>query len=185
MPATAIKNNLITYKGSSYLRQRLIQSTLSGKSLKVIEIRNNDDEPGLREFEVSLVRLLDKITNGTIIELNETGTTLFYQPGLLNGGTFHHDCSLQRGIGKMLEVSKWRYSTRTIFLGYYLEVLLMLGVFCKTPLNVTLRGVTNNTLDPSVDHLKASGLSTLRKFLLDDEGLDIKIVNRGKCIKII
>lgn len=55
----------------------------------------------------------------------------------------------------------------------------MLGVFCKTPLNVTLRGVTSNTLDPSIDHLKSSGLSTLRKFLLDDEGLDIKIVNRG------
>lgn len=66
------------------------------------------------------------------------------------------------------------------FLGYYLEVLLMLGVFCKNPLNVTLRGVTSNTLDPSIDHLKATGLSTLRKFMLDDEGLDIKIVNRGR-----
>lgn len=102
MPAVSIKNNLITYKGSSYLRQRLVQSTLSGKSLKVIEIRNNDDDPGLREYEVSLIRLLDKMTNGTIIELNETGTQLFYQPGLLNGGTFHHDCSLQRGIGNTM-----------------------------------------------------------------------------------
>lgn len=99
MPAISTKNNILIYKGCSYLRQRLIQSTLSGKSLKVIEIRSNDDEPGLKEYEVSLIRLLDKLTNGAIVELSETGTSLFYQPGLLNGGTFHHDCSLQRGIG--------------------------------------------------------------------------------------
>lgn len=102
MPAITNKNNLLVYKGSSYLRQRLVQSTLSGKSVKIIEIRSNDDEPGLKEFEVNLIRLLDKITNGTVVELNETGTSLFYQPGLLHGGTFHHDCSLQRGIGKII-----------------------------------------------------------------------------------
>lgn len=100
MPAISIKNNLLTYKGSSFLRQRLILSTLSGKPVKIIEIRSADDEPGLREYEVSLIRLLDKITNGTAIELNQTGTSLFYQPGLLHGGKFEHDCSLQRGIGK-------------------------------------------------------------------------------------
>lgn len=61
----------------------------------------------------------------------------------------------------------------------------MLGVFCKTPLNVTLRGVTSNSLDPSVDHLKVAGLATLRKFILDDDGLDIKINNRGKLYLII
>lgn len=58
----------------------------------------------------------------------------------------------------------------------------MLGVFCKTALNVTLRGVTSNLLDPSVDHLKVAGLATLRRFILDDEGLDLKIVNRGNVI---
>lgn len=30
-----------------------------------------------------------------------------------------------------------------------------------------------------MDHIKSSGLATLRKFILDDEGLDIKVVNRG------
>ena len=52
-----------------------------------------------------------------------------------------HDCNAGRGIG------------------YYLEPLLSLGAFCKTPLNVTLKGVTNNRTDPSPDLLKASGLT--------------------------
>lgn len=65
------------------------------------------------------------------------------------------------------------------FLGYYLEALLMLGLFCKTPLNATLRGVTSNDIDPSVDHIKTSMLSALKRFVLDDEGFDLKITKRG------
>lgn len=67
------------------------------------------------------------MTNGTKIELNETGTNLYYQPGLLNGGELEHDCSLQRGIG------------------YYLEGIMILAPFCKNQLNLKLRGITNNT----------------------------------------
>ncbi|XP_066148587.1 probable RNA 3'-terminal phosphate cyclase-like protein [Euwallacea fornicatus] len=155
------KGNTLFYKGSNLLKQRLVLSILSGKSVKISDIRVLEDEPGLREFEVSLVRLLDKITNGTVIELNETGTTLYFQPGLLFGGTVEHNCSLQRGIG------------------YYLEVLFMLGFFCKHPLNVTLLGVTCNNIDPSVDVLKTSFMETLKRFIFDDEGLEFKIKKRG------
>jgi RNA 3'-terminal phosphate cyclase-like protein len=38
--------------------------------------------PGLTESEASLIRLFDKITNGSKIEVSETGTSLFYQPGM-------------------------------------------------------------------------------------------------------
>ncbi|KAF7265965.1 hypothetical protein GWI33_020703 [Rhynchophorus ferrugineus] len=159
---TAIqKGNTLHYKGSSFFKQRLILSVLSGKSVRITDIRTRDDIPGLREFEVSLIRLLDKVTNGTLIELNEAGTALYFQPGLLYGGKIDHVCSLQRGIG------------------YYLEALLMLGFFCKQPLYATLQGVTSNNIDPSVDLLKTSMLQTLKKFVIDDEGLDIKICKRG------
>lgn len=56
----------------------------------------------------------------------------------------------------------------------------MFGLFCKEPLNAKLRGVTSNDIDPSVDLVKTSMLQTLRKFILDDEGLDLKISKRGK-----
>lgn len=94
------KGSILLYKGSNFLRQRLILSVLSGKTVQITDIRVNDDEPGLREFEVSLLKLIDKVTNGTISELNETGTSLFFQPGLLHGGAIEHDCSVQRGLGK-------------------------------------------------------------------------------------
>lgn len=89
----------LVFKGSCYLRQRLLLATLSGKKIQIKDIRSDDNEPGLREYEVNLIRLFDKVTNGTNVELNETGTALKYQPGLLHGGTFTHDCCVQRGIG--------------------------------------------------------------------------------------
>ncbi len=64
--------------------------------------------------------------------LSLLGTVLFYQPGLLCGGSVEHDCNTQRSIG------------------YYLEALLMLAPFMKSPLKATLRGVTNDSTDPTV-----------------------------------
>lgn len=181
MPAV-VKGNILCYKGSSYFRQRLVLSVLSNKPVRITEIRSLQDEPGLLECEVNFIRLLDKITNGTIIELNETGTSLYFQPGLLYGGTVEHDCSLQRSVGEY-PVGNTLSLDNVIFhftkTGYYLEALVMLGLFCKSPLNVTLKGVTSNNLDPSVDHIKVSMMSVLKKFILDDEGLELSITKRG------
>lgn len=97
------KGSILFFKGSSLLRQRLVLSVLSTKAIKITDIRKLDDEPGLQEFEISFIRLLDRITNGSVIEINYDGTSIHFQPGLLFGGTIEHDCSLQRGIGKYSE----------------------------------------------------------------------------------
>ncbi|CAH2244551.1 jg11671 [Pararge aegeria aegeria] len=98
MPAT-IHNDVLIYKGSNLFRQRLLLSTLSGRAIKIEEIRSSHDDPGLKEYEVNLIRLLDKITNGSRVELSETGTSMYYQPGILIGGQVSHSCCTQRGIG--------------------------------------------------------------------------------------
>ncbi|SPP89331.1 blast:Probable RNA 3'-terminal phosphate cyclase-like protein [Drosophila guanche] len=162
MPPVAQEGNCLIYRGSNFLKQRLILACLSGKPLKITQIRSEDESaPGLREYEISLIRLLDKITNGTRIELNPAGTSVMFTPGLLHGGQIHHDCCVQRGIG------------------YYLDALIALGPFCKNSLHCTLRGVTNSKDSPSVDHIKGAALSLLKRFLLVDEGLDLRVVKRG------
>lgn len=76
-----------------------------------------------------------------------------------------HDCSTQRSIS------------------YFLEPLLALGPFCKLPLKLTLRGITNDQIDPSVDVLRCSAIPVLKRFLVIDEGLLLKIVKRGAAPK--
>ena len=60
------------------------------------------------------------------------GTSLFYAPGLLIGGTVEHECLCSRGIS------------------YYLEPLLYFAPFMKQSLEITLKGVTNDPNDLSV-----------------------------------
>lgn len=60
-----------------------------------------------------------------------------------------------------------------------MDALVALGPFCKTPLNVTLKGVTNSKESPSVDHIRGSALPNLIKFLIVDDGIELKIKQRG------
>ncbi len=83
---------LLHFNGHQYLRHRLVLSLLSGKPVRIDKIRPEDKNPGLRgeltfvspcrqrkpislfpDYEVSLLRLLERVTNGTIIEINVTG----------------------------------------------------------------------------------------------------------------
>ena len=64
---------MLRFKGSQNFRQRLLFATLSGRPLRIDEIRADDSNPGLRDFEASFLRLLEKLTNGCVVEINETG----------------------------------------------------------------------------------------------------------------
>lgn len=147
-------------RGCAHFRQRLVCATLSGRPVVIEDIRSEDDAPGLADFEANFLRLLDRVTNGSVIEVNETGTKLKYAPGFVVGGRIEHDCGTARAVG------------------WFLEALAALAPFGKLPLHATLRGVTNDNVDASVDAFKATTLPLLKHFGID-EGLDFKIKKRG------
>ncbi|KAJ3669317.1 hypothetical protein LUZ60_011267 [Juncus effusus] len=149
-------------KGSRHLRQRLVLATLAGAAVVVEEIRSDETSPGLRPYEVSFLRLLETISDDCLVEINETGTKLRYKPGVLIGGkNIVHDCGLSRSIG------------------YFLEPLILLGLFGKKPLSIRLRGITNDAKDPSVDTFRMTTLHMFKRFGVPLEGLDLKIESRG------
>lgn len=144
------------------LRIRLILSLLSGKPLKLKNIRQNDPvAPGLADYEVSLLRLLDKMSNGTRVDINETGTSLTFIPGVLTGGQIDHDCGTQRSIS------------------YFLQTAMCLAPFGKQHLELTLTGVTNDPDDVSVDLLRVASVPLMARFLGNADRLEIKVVKRG------
>lgn len=149
----------LRFRGSNCLRQRIILSLLTGKSIIIEEIR--PDGAGVLDYEVNLLELVQKLTNGTKVQIQ--ASRIQFNPGSLIGGEFTHNCHVQRSIS------------------YYLEVLLSVAPFCKKPLQATLNGVTNDQVDPNVDALKASALPLMKKFIGDVEGtkLDIKVDARG------
>jgi len=150
----------LKYSGCANFRQRLILSTLSGRSLLITSIRSQDSSPGLRDFEASFLRLLDKLVNGCTIEINETGTSLLYKPGFVVGGKLEHDCGTGRGIG------------------WFLEGILALAPFGKKPLALTLKGITNDDVDFTIDTLQSIHLPAMGYFGIR-EGLALELKQRG------
>ncbi|CAG8492700.1 11134_t:CDS:2, partial [Scutellospora calospora] len=153
-------SKVLKFSGHNYLRQRLILATLSGKTVKIDKIRSEDSNPGLQDFEASFLRLLDKVTNGSIIEINYTGTSVLYKPGIITGGNISHDCGAARAIG------------------YFLEPMIALAPFSKDQFNLTLSGITNDNVDTSMDIMRTAVLLQLRRFGIE-EGLELKILKRG------
>lgn len=151
---------MLEYVGANFLRQRLVLSILSGKPVRISSIRDNSESPGLNEYEANLLRFLEKMTNGTSMKISVTGTTLLFKPGILTGGIIEHDCNPQRSVG------------------YLLEVLFCLAPFCKERVKTTLRGVTNDPTDPTVDFYRLTSLPVMRMFgVLND--LELKVIKRG------
>jgi RNA 3'-terminal phosphate cyclase-like protein len=150
----------LRFTGCANFRQRIALSTLSGRRIVIASIRSKDDSPGLRDYEANFLRLMDKLTNGSSIEINETGTSLRYSPGFLLGGSLEHDCGTARSIG------------------WFLEGILALAAFGKKPLALVLKGVTNDDVDYCVDTLKFLHLPAMAHFGVK-EGLELELVRRG------
>eukprot|EP00193_Tetraselmis_chui_P022696 CAMPEP_0177796560 /NCGR_PEP_ID=MMETSP0491_2-20121128/26842_1 /TAXON_ID=63592 /ORGANISM="Tetraselmis chuii, Strain PLY429" /LENGTH=335 /DNA_ID=CAMNT_0019319487 /DNA_START=38 /DNA_END=1041 /DNA_ORIENTATION=- len=153
---------MLKFKGSANFRQRLVLATVSGRQLRIDDIRADDERPGLRDYEASLLRLIEKITDGCAVEINETGTRLKYRPGfVVNGARVEHDCGTSRAIG------------------YFLEPLVLLSLFGKKPLSITLRGLTNDGVDPSVDTWRTVTLPLLKHAIGEDAAFELKVMARG------
>lgn len=160
--AAAMGHEVIKLRGAQQFRQRLLLATLAGATLRIDDIRAGDSRPGLRDYEASFLRLLEKVSNGCAVEINETGTKLRYKPGILIGGRdVVHECGTGRPIG------------------YFLESLIVLGLFGKKALTVTLKGITNGGKDPSMDTFRTTTLPILKHFGVPTESLELKVVRRG------
>ncbi|VAI28145.1 unnamed protein product [Triticum turgidum subsp. durum] len=146
--------------GSRDFRQRLVLAMLTSTPIIIKDVRAG--EGGLRPHEMSLLHLLDKVSDQHVIDVNDTGTKVGYKPGVVLGGKdLEHDCGVHRGIG------------------YFIEPLILLGLFARSPLSIRLKGITNDTKDPSVDTFRMVTLHMLKHFGVPLDGLELKIENRG------
>ena len=140
--------------GAVQFRQRIAVSLISHRPLLIRNIRNSlDDHIGLLPHEASFLRLIDELTNGSQIEINNTGTQVKFVPGVIIGGDIHHECPVEP-VESQRSVS------------WYLEGILPLAPFGKDPLQLNLSGITDGTceLDPCCDYWKSALFPLLQAF---------------------
>jgi RNA 3'-terminal phosphate cyclase-like protein len=147
------------FQGAASFRHRIVLSVLSGKSVLIKDIRKDDEEPGLKSFEASFLRLVEQMSDGCSIEINETGTVIKFRPGIVMGGNITHDCGTSRAIG------------------WFVEGIIPMAIFAKAPLSLNMTGITNDDTDLSVDILRNVTFPLLKNFNL--AGLSLEIKKRG------
>jgi RNA 3'-terminal phosphate cyclase-like protein len=147
------------FQGAASFRHRIVLSVLSGKSVLIKDIRKDDEEPGLKSFEASFLRLVEQMSDGCSIEINETGTVIKFRPGIVMGGNITHDCGTSRAIG------------------WFVEGIIPMAIFAKAPLSLNMTGITNDDTDLSVDILRNVTFPLLKNFNLT--GLSLEIKKRG------
>jgi RNA 3'-terminal phosphate cyclase-like protein len=170
---------LLRFTGSRYLVQRLVLSTLTGRPIHISQIRSSSPtNPGLHPHEVSLLRLLDTITNGSTIEFSYTGTTVVYRPGLIIGSAAGYGAAATGGVIKYEIPAE---CTRGI--SYFLLPLCLLAPFAKSKVNVLFTGpgvITSSTEigDISVDTLRTAILPLYAQFGIMAD-IELRILKRS------
>ncbi|KAL8682134.1 MAG: hypothetical protein Q9186_001755 [Xanthomendoza sp. 1 TL-2023] len=156
---------------------RLTLATLTGRPIRIENIRPSSIvNPGLAPHEVTLLRLLEAVTNGSTITISITGTTLVYRPGLITGSA--HGSGASGGVIRH-EVSAG--CTRGI--SYFLIPLCLLAPFSKAPINVSFTGpgvITSATSagDISADSVRTAILPLYSRFGISNN-IELRILRRS------
>lgn len=155
--------SLLRFQSQQSLAYRIVLSTLTGRAIRVSQIRpSSTTSPGLAPHEISLLRLIEAVTNGSHIEISYTGTTFVYKPGLITGSAPGHGTS-----GGVIKHELPATCTRAV--SYFLMPLCLLAPFSKAPMNVLFTGpgvITSATEhgDMSVDSVRTAILPLFANF---------------------
>ena len=166
----------LRFTSHRHLAHRLVLSTLTGRAVHISQIRpSSHASPGLAPHEISFLRLLESITNGSHIEISYTGTTLLYRPGLITGSS--PGSGAQGGVIKHTVPEG---CTRGV--SYFLIPLCLLAPFSKAQINVLFTGgvITSATQtgDMSADSVRTALLPLYAQFGIQIN-IELRITQRS------
>ena len=177
MAASDSHQPLIQFTGHRHLTTRLLLATLTGRPIRISQIRSTSTNPGLTRHETNFIRLLDAVTNGAQIQFSMTGTTLVYRPGLITGSA--------EGLGASGGVIRHEIPRECARRGvsWWLIPLCILSPFSKGNVNVTFHGdgcVTSSTPsgDISADTVRTAILPLYKSFGVD-RNIELRILKRS------
>ncbi|KAK7900492.1 hypothetical protein LTR67_002774 [Exophiala xenobiotica] len=169
----------LRFSSHKSLTSRLVLSTLLGRAVRIDQIRpDSPTNPGLAPHEISFLRLLEAVTNGSHIEISYTGTVLLYKPGLITGSAAGSGASSSGVLRHEVPANNTRG------LSYFLIPLCLLAPFSKTKFNILFTGdgvITSSTErwgDMSVDSVRTAILPIYEKFGIERD-IELRILKRS------
>ncbi|KAL1898079.1 hypothetical protein Cpir12675_002098 [Ceratocystis pirilliformis] len=169
----------IYFTGQIAFAQRLVLSTLTGRPVVISQIRNSSPtHPGLAPHEVSFLRLLDTVTNGSSMQISLTGTRTTFHPGLITGAIDGVGAVDGDIVEHIIEANNNRGVT------YFLLPICLLAPFSKGHMNIRFTGpgvITSatETGDISVDTFRTSILPLFGLFGIPPARIELRIITRS------
>ncbi|KAH8676300.1 RNA 3'-terminal phosphate cyclase/enolpyruvate transferase [Xylariales sp. PMI_506] len=173
------KTEFLRFTGHKAFAQRLVLATLTGRPIHISKIRTSSPtNPGLAPHEVSFLRLIEAVTNGSSMQISYTGTTMTYHPGLITGAA----PGVGAGDGDVIEHHLPATCTRGIT--YFLIPLCQLAPFSKSHMNVRFSGpgvITSatDTGDLSVDSFRTAILPLYDLFGIPAARIELRVLQRS------
>ncbi|NNN26051.1 RNA 3'-terminal phosphate cyclase [Pseudomonas nitroreducens] len=131
--------------GGQILRSALSLSMITGKALRIVNIRGRRSRPGLLRQHLTAVRAAAEIC-GAAVEGGELGSrSLTFRPGAIRGGDYRFAIG---SAGSAVLV---------------LQTLLPALLFADGPSSLAISGGTHNPLAPPADFIQRSWLPLLRR----------------------
>lgn len=169
----------LRFSSHKSLTSRLVLSTLLGRAVRIDQIRpDSPTNPGLAPHEISFLRLLEAITNGSHIEISYTGTVVLYKPGLITGSAPGSGASSSGVLRHEVPANNTRG------LSYFLLPICLLAPFSKTKVDILFTGpgvITSSTEkwgDMSVDSVRTAILPLYEKFGIERD-IELRILKRS------
>lgn len=171
----------LRFTGHRAFTQRLVLATLTGRPVHISKIRSSSPtQPGLAPHEVSFLRLLETVTNGSVIDVSYSGTTITYQPGLITGTVPGVNASLASDV-----IEHVVPATCTRGITYFLVPLALLAPFAKAHMSVRFSGpgvitsATHATGDLSVDTFRTAVLPLYGLFGIPPARIELRVLTRS------
>ncbi len=144
--------------GGQVLRVAVALAAVLGCQLRVFNIRARRNPPGLRAQHLTAVKAVASLAKGRVEGLKVGSTQISFEPGELSGGKMEFDAGTAG-------------STTLI-----LQSLMPVMAFAGSPVDVVLRGGTNNPMAPPYEYLENVLLPVLRGMGFD---ATLKLHRRG------
>jgi RNA 3'-terminal phosphate cyclase-like protein len=145
-------------EGSCLFRHHLVCSILAKKPIVLRKIHSDDDPQGIQAPEANFLKFIDRVTNGSKMEVRQGKSELHFVPGMILGGSFEHDVPSSRCVT------------------YVAEAALLLLPFAKYDSKIILVGSTQSDLDLSADTLRTV---TCRWLQLFGVAASVRVIRRG------
>ena len=144
--------------GGQILRMSVAISAVTGKPIRIYNIRAKRSPPGLRAQHMNAVRALAQLADADVKGLGIGSKEIEFDPGSLKGGSFKIDVGTAGSTSLVL------------------QALMPAMSFSQAKTYVEIKGGTNNPMAPAVEYLQGVLLPVVSK--MGCEG-SIELLRRG------